>query len=142
MWYISSGTEDRATDEDAKIATPPPRSLGITPSPSVLPPVGTVHKGNPSQATEEVEQGEESTSARERKERREEKKLAIMMMSKKRKRLYDQIMKSRRMKAKEVRQLKRKRREYDETQTSTKKTKVFWALCFGVYIHAFLLCYN
>ena len=48
-----------------------------------------------------------------------------MMMSKKRKRLYDQIMKSRRMKAKEVRQLKRKRREYDETETSAKKTKVF-----------------
>ena len=120
MWHISSGTEDRATDEDAEIATatPPPRSSGITPNPSVLPPVGTVHEGNPSQATEEVEQGEESASARERKERREEKKLAIMMMSKKRKRLYDQIMKSRRMKAKEVRQLKRKRREFDKTQTS------------------------
>ena len=59
MWHISSGTEDRATDEDAEIATatPPPRSSGITPSPSVLPPVGTVHKGNPSQATEEAEQG-------------------------------------------------------------------------------------
>ncbi len=48
-----------------------------------------------------------------------------MMMTKKRKRLYDQIMKSRRKKAKEVRELKRKRREFDETQTSAKKTKMF-----------------
>ena len=103
-------------------------SLGATPSPSV-PPLGTVHEGNPSLAPEqadlqEAEEGEEPTAEQQRKERREEKRLAIMMMSKKRKRLYDQIMKSRRKKAKEVRELKRKRREFDETQTISKKTKV------------------
>ena len=55
---------------------------------------------------------------------REEKKLAIMMMSKKRKRLYDQIMKSRRSKAREVRELKRKRKEFEErTRTATKRAK-------------------
>ena len=108
-----------------------PSTSGITPSPSVLPPVGTVHEGNPSPATEQAgslqwaEQGEDLAVAQERKERREEKKLAIMMMSKKRKRLYDQIMKSRRKKAKEVRELKRKRREFDKTQSSSKKIKMF-----------------
>lgn len=127
----SPGVEDQATNEDTQVAISTPSMSGITPRPSVLPPVGTVHEGNPSLGPEEagslqgVEQGEESTAARERKERREEKRLAIMMMSKKRKRLYDQIMKSRRKKAKEVRELKRKRREFDETQTSAKKTKVF-----------------
>ena len=37
-----------------------------------------------------------------------------MMMSKKRKRLFEQIMKSKRKKVKEVGELKRKRKEYEE----------------------------
>ena len=129
-WLFHQGVEDRTSDDDTKVSKP--STSGVTTPSSSVPPVGTVHEGNPSQGPEDdggllegVEQGEESTDVRERKERREEKKLAIMMMSKKRKRLYDQIMKSRRKKAKEVRELKRKRREFDETQTSAKKTKVF-----------------
>ena len=45
---------------------------------------------------------------------REERKLAIMTMNKKKKRLFDQIMKSRRKKIKEVIELRRKRKIYDD----------------------------
>ncbi len=46
-----------------------------------------------------------------------------MMMSKKRRRLYDQIMKTKRKKAAEVRVLKRKREEYDEAQRKNAVSK-------------------
>ena len=49
-----------------------------------------------------------------------------MMMNKKRKRLFDQIMKSRKKKAKEVRELKRKRKDYEESleQDGSKRVKM------------------
>ena len=59
------------------------------------------------------------------KEKREERKLAIMMMSKKRKRLFDQIMKSRNMKNRAANELKRKRKEYDDNKLdSNKRVKI------------------
>lgn len=126
--------EDQHTKEDVSASTSTVQNSGATPRPSVLPPVGSVYEGNPSLGPsggqeegeeEEEEEGKEGLSAvQERRERREEKKLAIMMMSKKRKRLYDQIMKSRRKKAKEVKELKRKRREFDQARTVSKRAKV------------------
>jgi len=57
---------------------------------------------------------------------REERKLAIMTMHKKRKRLFDQIMKSRKKKIKEVNELKRKRKAYEDSlpDDSSKRIKV------------------
>ena len=50
--------------------TPP--ALGVTPIPSVLPPVGSVDKGNPSLEQQQQEE-KESGSILEQKEKREEK---------------------------------------------------------------------
>ena len=44
-----------------------------------------------------------------------------MMMSKKRKRLFEQITKSRNKKKREVKELKRKREEYEETRIQDNK---------------------
>ena len=75
-------------------------------------PVGTVLAGELPR--------EESTEAQTSREEREEKKLAVMAMSKKRRRLYNQIMRSRSKKAKQVEELKRRRKEYDErTRTAS-----------------------
>lgn len=71
-------------------------------------PVGTVCVGG-IPAEEEVEETLNEQQA-------EEKRLAIMMMTKKKKKLYDMIMKSRKSKAKEVGNLKRKRQSYDEAK--------------------------
>ena len=46
-----------------------------------------------------------------------------MMMSKKRKRLFDQIMKSRKIKRKEVAELKRKRKDYEDSRIDTENIK-------------------
>ena len=81
-------------------------------------PVGTVHEGGLPADQDEGQGGQEKLAGRE------EKKLAIMMMSKKRKRLYDQIMKSHRSKAREVRELRRRRKEHEETRTAAKRAKV------------------
>lgn len=94
--------------------------------------VGAVYEGDiPSRMTVigcTVVEGETETVERESSSRRskEERKLAIMMMSKKRKRLFDQIMKSRKMKAKEVGELKRKRKHYEESleQDSSKRVRM------------------
>ena len=53
-------------------------------------------------------------------EGREERRLAIMTMNKKRKRLYDKIMWSRKRKATEVKELKRRRLEHSKNTSSTK----------------------
>ena len=132
IFLTTTDGEDQHTKEDVSASTSTVQNSGATSRPSVLPPVGSVYEGNPSlgpsggqEEGEEEEEGKEGLSAvQERRERREEKKLAIMMMSKKRKRLYDQIMKSRRKKAKEVKELKRKRKEFDQARTVSKRAKV------------------
>lgn len=104
--------------------------------PSLLP-VGTVYEGDlpsvappprsqtspPVVAAATGQTGQTSEGARRK---REERKLAIMMMSKKRRRLLEQIMKSRRLKSREVGELKRKRREYEDNRLleDSKRTKV------------------
>ena len=104
--------------------------------PTSMLPVGTVYEGDipltpptdiQQQSSEAVEASHVTTAGAKEGPRRtkEERKLAIMMMSKKRKRLFEQIMKARRKKNREVSELKRKRREYDETKTGiSKKIKV------------------
>ena len=122
-------TDKETEKRDQSSTSTTPMATDSLSGTSVLPPVGSVHEGNPTledggqQLEEEEGEGEGQSTVRE-KEKREEKKLAIMMMSKKRKRLYDLIMKSRRKKAKEVSELKRKRREFDETQSVSKRAKV------------------
>lgn len=93
--------------------------------------VGTVFEGDIPSSTTSTEctnvEDENETEERETSGRsREERKLAIMMMNKKRKYLFDRIMKSRKKKGKEVRELKRKRKEYEESleQDSSKRAKV------------------
>lgn len=102
----------------------PPTSSHLA---SVLP-IGTVYEGDLPQATPTAHQpsaaeevSTETTMPSEPKRTREERKLAVMMMSKKRKRLFEHIMKARKKKGREVSELKRKRREYDETKLGHSK---------------------
>ena len=89
-------------------------------TPPTLIPVGTVHSGDLPMARQEEDHETLST-----KNEREEKRLSIMAMSKKRKRLYNQIMKTRSKKARQVEELRKRRKEYDEMQrTSRKKAKL------------------
>ncbi len=93
-------------------------------------PIGTVYEGDiplapptstqPSSAGARRVPGEAATTAEARRTR-EERKLAIMMMTKKRKRLFEHIMKAHRRKNREVNELKRKRKEYDETKLADSK---------------------
>ena len=101
--------------------------------PSQVLPVGTVYEGDlprpspPTQSSSAVLTSQTGQAGEEGRRKREERKLAIMMMSKKRKHLFDQIMKSRRRRSKEVGELKRKRQEYEDNileGTDTKRVKV------------------
>ena len=93
-------------------------------------PIGTVYEGDLPQApptttpTGADPSGMPSRESAESKKSKEERKLAIMMMTKKRKRLFEHIMKARKKKSREVSELKRKRKEYDETVASSKRIKI------------------
>ena len=101
-----------------------------TTSPGTCLKVGAVFEGDipsaisdsPRGGDETEEVGEEPSSLRTK----EERKLAIMTMNKRRKRLFDQIMKSRNKKMKEVKELKRKRKDYEDSleNSNSKRTKV------------------
>ena len=101
-----------------------------TPTPEALK-VGSVFEGDVPTATAtmgdstEVEIKEDEDEDGSPVRTKEERKLAIMTMHKKRKRLFDQIMKSRKKKMKEVNELKRKRKEYDNSlqDDSSKRIK-------------------
>lgn len=89
---------------------------------SLLPtlPIGTVYEGDLPTASPGADEAAPAPSAVQdtatARKKREERKLAIMTMSKKRRRLFDQIMKSRNKKRKEVSELKRKREVYEAAE--------------------------
>ncbi len=91
--------------------------------------VGTVYEGDIPSATKtslssHTDNKRPNSTGQISKEKREERKLAIMMMSKKRKRLFDQITKSRKLKGKAASELKRKRKEYDDSKLDNKRVKI------------------
>ncbi len=92
-------------------SAPPAKVPRLDPVQSSFP-VGTVLEG-------ELPREEVTAEVLNSREEREEKKLAIAAMSKKRKRLYSMIMRSRSKRAKQVEELKKRRRDYDELHKNT-----------------------